>query len=67
MIGPNLIASGEWALRFDSFPHVRIGGLVRGRCWLILDGHDPVLLEEGDTFMLGDPPPYVLASSPGAS
>lgn len=67
VIGPSLRAAGEWALRFDTFPHVRIGGLVSGRCWLILDGHEPVLLREGDTFMLGNPPPYVLASTPDAS
>lgn len=67
VIGPSLRAGGEWALRFDPFPHVRIGGLVRGACWLMLDGHEPVLLRQGDTFMLGDPPPYVLADSPDAA
>ncbi|MFD8331527.1 AraC family transcriptional regulator [Streptomyces solisilvae] len=67
VIGPSLRAAGEWALRFDTFLHVRIGGLVRGTCWLILDGHEPVLLREGDTFMLGNPPPYVLASTLDAS
>lgn len=63
VIGPNLRAGGEWALRFEPFPHVRIGGVVRGSCRLILDGHEPVLLREGDTFMLGNPPPYVLAGT----
>lgn len=67
VIGPSLRATGEWALRFDPFPHVRTGGLVRGTCWLILDGHEPVLLQQGDTFLLGNPPPYVLASTPDAS
>ncbi len=67
VIEPSLRAVGTWALRFDPFPHVRIGGLVRGTCWLILEGHEPVLLHEGDTFMLGNPPPYVLASTPDAS
>lgn len=67
VLEPSLRAVGEWALRFDPFPHVRIGGLVRGACWLVLDGHEPVLLQEGDTFMLGNPPPYVLASTPDAS
>lgn len=66
VVGPSLHAAGEWALSFDRFPHVRIGGLVRGSCWLVLDGHEPVPLHEGDTFMLGNPPPYVLASTPGA-
>ncbi len=63
VIGPSLRAVGKWALRFDTFLHVRIGGLVRGTCWLVLEGHEPVLLEEGDTFLLGNPPPYVLAST----
>jgi AraC-like DNA-binding protein len=67
VVGPSLRAVGEWALRFDPFLHVRIGGVVHGTCWLILDGHDPVLLREGDTFMLGNPPPYVLASTLDAS
>lgn len=63
VVGPNLRAAGEWALRFDAFLHVRIGGLVQGTCWLIIDGHEPVRLEEGDTFLLGNPPSYVLASA----
>ncbi|ONI69342.1 AraC family transcriptional regulator [Kribbella sp. ALI-6-A] len=67
VIEPSLRAVGTWALRFDPFLHVRIGGLVRGKCWLILEGHEPVLLHEGDTFMLGNPPPYVLASTLDAS
>lgn len=66
VVGPSLRAAGEWALQFDRFPHVRTGGVIDGRCWLILEGHEPVLLEAGDTFLLGNPPPYVLASSPEA-
>ena len=67
VIGPSLRATGRWALSFDTFLHVRIGGLVRGTCWLVLEGHEPVLLREGDTFMLGNPPPYVLAGTLDAS
>lgn len=66
VLEPSLRAVGEWALSFDAFSHVRIGGLVRGTCWLILAGREPVLLREGDTFMLGNPPPYVLAGTPDA-
>lgn len=66
VVGPSLRAVGEWALRFEPFLHVRIGGVVHGECWLILDGQEPVLLRAGDTFMLGNPPPYVLAGTPDA-
>lgn len=65
-IGPSVLAAGEWAARFDGFPYVRIGMIVRGSCWLILEGREPVLLEQGDFYLLGKPPPYVLASTPDA-
>lgn len=63
VVEAGLHAAGPWALRFDPFPHVRLGVVVRGECWLALHGHDPVLLREGDFYLLGNPPPYVLASA----
>ncbi len=63
MVEAGLRAAGPWAVRFDPFPHVKLGGVVRGECWLALDGHEPVLLREGDFYLLGNPPPYVLASA----
>jgi AraC-like DNA-binding protein len=65
VIHPSLRAAGAWALRFEAVPHVKIGGLVTGGCWLVLDGREPVRLEQGDTFLLGAPPAHTLASSPG--
>ncbi|MGV2984563.1 AraC family transcriptional regulator [Microbacterium sp. AGC85] len=67
VVGPSVRAAGEWALQFDPFLHVRTGGIVRGACWLILEGHEPVFLQAGDTFLLGNPPAYVLASTPNAT
>ena len=63
VVDASLHAAGPWALRFDPFPHVKLGGVVRGACWLALQGHEPVLLQEGDFYLLGNPPPYVLASA----
>jgi AraC-like DNA-binding protein len=62
-IGRCLTAAGPWALRFDPFPHVRFGIVVRGECELELEGEEPVQLREGDFFLLGNPPRYVMASS----
>jgi AraC-like DNA-binding protein len=59
-----LHAASPWAVRFDPFPHVRLGVVVDGQCWLSLDGFAPVLLEEGDFYLLGHPPPYTVSSSP---
>lgn len=58
-----LRASGPWALRYEPFPHVAIGGLVRGECWLALEGRKAVLLSEGDFYLLGNPPRYVMGSA----
>lgn len=65
-IGPSVLAAGVWAARFDGAKDVKIGMIVRGSCWLILEGRDPVLLEQGDFYLLGKPPPYVIASTPDA-
>lgn len=61
-VGGCLHAAGPWALRFEPFPHVRFGTVVRGECWLAIEGQEPVLLREGDFYLLGNPPRYVLAS-----
>ncbi|MGC7102622.1 AraC family transcriptional regulator [Amycolatopsis lurida] len=66
VVEPGLHAAGPWAVRFDPFPHVKLGVVVRGECWLTLEGHEPVQLREGDFYLLGNPPPYVLASTPTA-
>ncbi|MEU6128521.1 AraC family transcriptional regulator [Saccharopolyspora sp. NPDC047091] len=58
-----LHAAGRWAVRYDPFPHVKLGVVVDGECRLSLDGLEPVLLREGDFYLLGNPPPYVLGSS----
>jgi AraC-like DNA-binding protein len=66
VIDPGFHAAGAWAVRFQAFGHARIGGLVRGDCRLVLDGHAPVLLREGDIYLLVNPPNYLLASEPTA-
>lgn len=62
-VGQCIHAAGPWALRFEPFPHVRFGTVVRGDCWLSVEGREPVLLRRGDFFLLGNPPEYVLGSA----
>lgn len=64
VVEAGLRAAGSWAVRFEPFAHVKLGVVVRGACWLALEGHEPIRLREGDLFLLGNPPPYTLASSP---
>ena len=62
MMEAGLRAQGSWAVRFDAVPHVKLGVVPVGSCWLVLDGDDPVFLQEGDFFLLANPSSYVLAS-----
>jgi AraC-like DNA-binding protein len=63
VIEPGLHAAGPWAVSFDPFPYVKLGVVVTGECWLSLDGQEPILLREGDFYLLGNPPSYELATS----
>lgn len=64
-IGGCVHAAAPWALRFEPFPHVRFGTVMKGECWLSIEGEEPVLLREGDLYLLGNPPQYVLGSALG--
>jgi AraC-like DNA-binding protein len=59
---PGFRAAGVWAVSFEAFGYVRLGGVERGDCWLVLDGLAPVHLRQGDIYLLVNPPSYRLAS-----
>ncbi|RCK70306.1 AraC family transcriptional regulator [Desertihabitans brevis] len=58
-----LHATSPWRARFSPFPHIKLGVVVEGGCWLCVDGLEPLLLRTGDFYLLGNPPPYGLGSS----
>ncbi|MBL7257958.1 AraC family transcriptional regulator [Paractinoplanes lichenicola] len=60
VVEPSLHAGGPWAVRFEPFPHVKMGGVVRGECRLVIDGNEPVVLREGDMYLLVNPPSHEL-------
>ena len=56
-------AGGRWAVRFPAPDKIKFFALVKGGCWLALDGHDgPVRVETGDVLLLSAPRSFVLAS-----
>lgn len=61
VVDPLLRATQPWSVRFEAVAGVQVGGIDRGECLLTLDGHEPVLLREGDFYLLLNPPPYRLA------
>ncbi|MHB9757261.1 AraC family transcriptional regulator [Streptomyces sp. BYX5S] len=56
-------AASPWAVRFEPYAHVKLGVVLEGECWMSLTGCEPVLLREGDFFLLNNPPGHTLASA----
>ncbi|QEX20174.1 AraC family transcriptional regulator [Hypericibacter adhaerens] len=57
-----LTAGGTWAIRFPAPDEIKLFALVKGRCWLHIDGEDPFRLETGDIVLLAFKRGFILAS-----
>jgi AraC-like DNA-binding protein len=56
-------AGGRWALRFPAPDKIKFAALVKGSCWLRLDGErEAVRIETGDAVLLSAKRAFVLAS-----
>jgi AraC-like DNA-binding protein len=56
-------AGGDWSIRFDPFEGIKCYAVSTGACWLAVDGAgEPVLLEQGDCFLLPRGGPFRVAS-----
>jgi len=63
-----LKAGGTWALKFPPPQKIKLTAVVKGACWLAVDGERvPLRLETGDVFMVPAERSYVLASDLKAS
>src|SRR2546426_1037619 len=58
-----LQAGGSWALRFPPPQKIKLTAVVKGTCWLAVDGEGaPLRLETGDVFVVPAERSFVLAS-----
>lgn len=59
-------AGGDWSLRFGAYDEgIKCYSLTAGRCWITVESAGaPVLLEEGDCFLLPHGRPFEIASDP---
>jgi AraC-like DNA-binding protein len=56
-------AGGAWAIRFPARAKIKFFAVVKGRCWVTVEGEpEPVLFETGDVGLLARPRTSVLAS-----
>jgi AraC-like DNA-binding protein len=63
-----LEAGGDWALRFPAKPYLKFNAVLKGHCWIAVDGAAPLRLDCGDTFLMNGAPGFVLSgalSEPG--
>lgn len=62
-ISAGLDAGGAWAIRFGAPDGIKFNAMLRGTCWIAVDGvAEPQRLEEGDCFLLTQRRPFTLAS-----
>ena len=59
-------AGGAWAIRFPARAKIKFSAVVKGSCWVRLDGEpEPAQLHAGDVNLLAEQRGFVLASDLG--
>jgi AraC-like DNA-binding protein len=55
-------AGGSWAIRFPAPDKIKFCAIVKGRCWVVVEGEaEPILAETGDVLLLAAQRSFVLA------
>ena len=63
VISGGFTAGGSWAIRFPAPDKIKFCVIVRGGCWVRVEGEeDPMRAEVGDILLLAAPRAFVLAS-----
>lgn len=57
---------GEWGVRYSAYGLPGFALVLAGRCWLAVDGAQPVLIDHGDFVLLPSTPAFSLSSRPDA-
>lgn len=64
-VAAGLDAGGDWSVQFDRHAGLKCNAVLRGACWLKMDGMDaPKRLDEGDCAILPHGRPFVLSARP---
>jgi AraC-like DNA-binding protein len=62
-ISAGLDAGGEWAIRFPPHEGIKFNAVMRGACWVSVEGElEPRRIEEGDCFLLTRGRPFKFAT-----
>lgn len=62
-ISAGLDAGGDWAIRFSGHEGIKFNAVMRGACWVSIEGDpEPHRMEEGDCFLLTKGRPFSIAT-----
>lgn len=62
-ISAGLDAGGDWAIRFPTHEGIKFNAVMRGACWVSVDGDPrPYRIEAGDCFLLTKGRPFTFAT-----
>ena len=61
-----ITGKGQWGVRYPAYKLPGFSIVLEGRCWLAIDGREPVLLDRGDFVLLPSSPAFSMLSEPGA-
>jgi AraC-like DNA-binding protein len=61
VVSGGFAAGGAWAIRFPAPGKIKFFGVLKGMCWLCMDGAEPVRIGQGDVFLLSSQHSFVLA------
>ena len=65
VVSGGFTAGGSWAIRFSAPDKIKYFCVVKGSCWLRVEGEKvPVRIDEGDVFLLPARRTFVLAGNP---
>jgi AraC-like DNA-binding protein len=53
--------AGRWAVRYTEFGHPSFCAVLEGSCRLVVDGHEPLVLQAGDFVLMPATPGFVLS------
>lgn len=60
-------AAGNWSIQFDAHEGMKCNAVIRGSCWIAVDGAAPVQMNAGDCVILPRGRPFVLSAKPARS
>jgi AraC-like DNA-binding protein len=57
---------GKWGVRYAAYEEPGFAIVLRGQCWLAVEGQQPARLEQGDFVLLPATPTFAMYSDPSA-